>query len=143
MAAAVATNVTGDRKRARARATADSLGTLKSVIFSSNGVNLFARLFVPAARPYRIVLLFHGFPGSELNFDLVHDLRRGRIPASVAALSRFMGYAGQLLVRERLADWESALVTVASRDSPENMGLRSRSRWLATVSADSLASSLA
>ncbi len=54
----------------------DRPGTLRSTSFRSGGVELYVRLFVPEVSNPRAVLLLHGFPGSELNFDLAHSLRR-------------------------------------------------------------------
>lgn len=54
----------------------DAAGTLASAVFTSAGVSLFARVWVPARPNPAQVLLLHGFPGTELNFDLAHALRR-------------------------------------------------------------------
>ena len=55
---------------------ADVAGTLTSAVFTSAGVSLFARVWVPGRPDPPKVLLLHGFPGTELNFDLAHALRR-------------------------------------------------------------------
>jgi pimeloyl-ACP methyl ester carboxylesterase len=54
----------------------DVAGTLTSAVFTSAGVSLFARVWVPGRQDPPKVLLLHGFPGTELNFDLAHALRR-------------------------------------------------------------------
>jgi pimeloyl-ACP methyl ester carboxylesterase len=54
----------------------DAAGTLTSSVFTSAGVSLFARVWVPGRPDSPKVLLLHGFPGTELNFDLAHSLRR-------------------------------------------------------------------
>ena len=51
-------------------------GTLTSAVFTSADVPLFARIWVPGRQDPPKVLLLHGFPGTELNFDLAHALRR-------------------------------------------------------------------
>jgi hypothetical protein len=54
----------------------DAAGTLTSAVFTSAGVPLFARVWVPSRQDPPKALLLHGFPGTELNFDLAHALRR-------------------------------------------------------------------
>ena len=54
----------------------DAAGTLTSAVFTSAGVSLFARVWVPGRQDSSKVLLLHGFPGTELNLDLAHALRR-------------------------------------------------------------------
>jgi pimeloyl-ACP methyl ester carboxylesterase len=54
----------------------DAAGTLTSGVFTSAGVSLFARVWVPDRPDPPTALLLHGFPGTELNFDLAHALRR-------------------------------------------------------------------
>ncbi|MGI5270473.1 alpha/beta hydrolase family protein [Nonomuraea sp. CA-218870] len=49
----------------------------RAVTFPSGGASLLGVLHVPAGRgPHPIVVLLHGFPGDERNFDLAQVLRR-------------------------------------------------------------------
>jgi hypothetical protein len=54
----------------------DTEGTLTSAVFTSAAVPLFARVWVPRRQDPPKALLLHGFPGTELNLDLAHALRR-------------------------------------------------------------------
>src|SRR5690349_17312958 len=48
-----------------------------AVTFTSGGETLLGVLHVPAGKgPHPIVVLLHGFPGNERNFDLAQALRR-------------------------------------------------------------------
>ncbi|MET9065797.1 alpha/beta hydrolase family protein [Streptosporangium sandarakinum] len=48
-----------------------------ALTFSSGGATLLGVLHVPAGRgPHPVVVLLHGFPGNERNFDLAQALRR-------------------------------------------------------------------
>jgi uncharacterized protein len=52
-------------------------GILESVLFESYGEKLLGRVFVAQGKgPHPTVLLLHGFPGTELNFDIAHEVRR-------------------------------------------------------------------
>ncbi|MDT0344684.1 alpha/beta hydrolase family protein [Streptomyces litchfieldiae] len=54
------------------------------VTFDSDGVPLLGVLHLPAGPgPHPAVLLLHGFPGNERNFDLAHALRRAGYAALV------------------------------------------------------------
>jgi pimeloyl-ACP methyl ester carboxylesterase len=55
----------------------DFPATTPAVTFDSGGVSLLGVLHVPAGRgPHPVVVLLHGFPGNERNFDLAQVLRR-------------------------------------------------------------------
>ncbi|GAA4443180.1 alpha/beta hydrolase family protein [Phytohabitans houttuyneae] len=49
-----------------------------AVTFESGGETLLGVLHLPAGPgPHPVVVVLHGFPGNERNFDLAHALRRG------------------------------------------------------------------
>jgi len=51
--------------------------SMASVIFKSGGSKLFGTMFIASGEgPHPVILLLHGFPGNEVNFDLAHVLRR-------------------------------------------------------------------
>lgn len=56
---------------------ADPPASTPAVTFSSGGAELLGVLHLPAGPgPHPIVVLLHGFPGNERNFDLAQALRR-------------------------------------------------------------------
>ena len=51
--------------------------TMASITFTSSGAQLIGNMLIaPGPGPHPTVLLLHGFPGNENNFDLAHVLRR-------------------------------------------------------------------
>ncbi|MFG1709746.1 alpha/beta hydrolase family protein [Nonomuraea sp. M3C6] len=55
----------------------DYPATTPALTFDSGGASLLGVLHVPAGRgPHPVVVLLHGFPGNERNFDLAQVLRR-------------------------------------------------------------------
>jgi uncharacterized protein len=65
------------------------------VVFDSGGASLPGFLHLPAGPgPHPIVLLLHGFPGNERNFDLAHALRRAGYAALVFHYRGSWGVAG-------------------------------------------------
>lgn len=55
----------------------DFPATTPALTFTSGGTDLLGVLHVPAGRgPHPVVVLLHGFPGNERNFDLAQVLRR-------------------------------------------------------------------
>ena len=57
--------------------TAGPPASTPAVTFSSGGETLPGVLHVPAGPgPHPVVVLLHGFPGNERNFDLAQSLRR-------------------------------------------------------------------
>lgn len=65
------------------------------VVIDSGGVSLPGFLHLPAGPgPHPIVLLLHGFPGNERNFDLAHALRRAGYAALVFHYRGSWGVAG-------------------------------------------------
>ena len=51
--------------------------SMSPVLFESGGSKLFGTMFIASGEgPHPVILLLHGFPGNEVNFDLAHILRR-------------------------------------------------------------------
>ncbi len=71
-----------DERRSRHPAEDQASGaawpaSLALVRYASGGEDVYARMFTAAgAGPHPTLLLLHGFPGTELNFDLAHAARR-------------------------------------------------------------------
>lgn len=51
--------------------------SMSPVLFESGGSKLFGTMFIASGEgSHPVILLLHGFPGNEVNFDLAHFLRR-------------------------------------------------------------------
>jgi pimeloyl-ACP methyl ester carboxylesterase len=88
-----------------------------AVTFASGGETLLGVLHVPAgAGPHPIVVLLHGFPGNERNFDLAQALRRAGYASLVFHYRGSWGVGGSWSWRNVLDD--AARVAAAVREEP-------------------------
>ena len=86
-----------------------------ALVINSGGVALPAVLHIPAGPgPHPVVVLLHGFPGHERNFDLAQALRRAGFAALVFHYRGSWGTGGTWSWTHVLED--SAAVTHAVRD---------------------------
>lgn len=80
------------------------------VLFESHGVNLNGVMYVPqGAGPHPTILLLHGFPGHERNFDLAQIFRRAGYTVMVFHYRGAWGSDGDFSFRHVLEDTESAI----------------------------------
>lgn len=86
------------------------------VTFSSAGEILLGVLHVPAGPgPHPVVVLLHGFPGNERNFDLAQALRRAGYAALVFHYRGSWGVGGSWSWRHVLEDAASVVTAVRDR----------------------------
>lgn len=86
-----------------------------ALTLDSGGVKLLGVLHVPAGLgPHPVVVLLHGFPGNERNFDLAQVLRRAGYAALVFHYRGSWGVAGSWSWRHVIED--AARVATAVRD---------------------------
>ncbi|GAB2957794.1 alpha/beta hydrolase family protein [Nonomuraea fastidiosa] len=91
--------------------------TTPAVTFESAGEDLLGVLHVPAGRgPHPVVVLLHGFPGNERNFDLAQALRRAGYAALVFHYRGSWGVGGSWSWGNVLED---AATVVAKVREPE------------------------
>jgi dipeptidyl aminopeptidase/acylaminoacyl peptidase len=121
-AAANAALVLPARAHASARAEVpDRAAQLLAVTFESQGVPLFARLFLPtAAVRKQAILLLHGFPGVELNFDIAHALCRRGFKVMIPHYRGSWGMAGNYSFGGVLEDAAAAARFLAEHDDGVN-----------------------
>ncbi|MGW0806006.1 alpha/beta hydrolase family protein [Nonomuraea sp. NPDC002799] len=82
-------------------------------MFGSDGVTLFGVLHVPAGPgPHPVVVLAHGFPGNERNFDVAQALRRAGYAALVFHYRGSWGVGGTYSWANVLADTAAAVAAV-------------------------------
>jgi pimeloyl-ACP methyl ester carboxylesterase len=103
-----------------------------AVTFASGGEALLGVLHVPAgAGPHPIVVLLHGFPGNERNFDLAQALRRAGYAALVFHYRGSWGVGGSWSWRNVLDD--AARVVAAVRAESVSATYRLDPRRVAVV----------
>lgn len=95
--------------------TVTPVASTPAVTFTSGGETLLGVLHVPAGPgPHPIVVLMHGFPGNERNFDLAQALRRAGYAALVFHYRGSWGVGGSWSWRNVLDD--AARVAAAVRE---------------------------
>lgn len=84
--------------------------SMSSVIFKSGGSKLFGTMFIASGEgPHPVVLLLHGFPGNEVNFDLAHVLRRQGFCVFVFHYRGSWGSEGDYSWKNLIEDTEAAI----------------------------------
>ncbi|GGR99068.1 hypothetical protein GCM10010169_49580 [Micromonospora fulviviridis] len=118
--------------------TTDPLATVSppaatpAVTFASGGETLLGVLHVPAGSgPHPVVVLLHGFPGNERNFDLAHALRRAGYATLVFHYRGSWGVGGSWSWQAVLED--AARVVAAVREDATSVAYRLDPRRLAVV----------
>lgn len=103
-----------------------------AVMFASGGETLLGVLHVPAGPgPHPMVVLLHGFPGNERNFDLAQALRRAGYAALVFHYRGSWGVGGTWSWRNVLDD--AARVVAAVREDAFSVAHRLDPQRLAVV----------
>ncbi|MFI5906957.1 alpha/beta hydrolase family protein [Dactylosporangium sp. NPDC051541] len=93
------------------------------VRFDSHGVPLLGVLHLPAGPgPHPVVVLLHGFPGNERNFDLAQALRRAGYAALVFHYRGSWGVGGAYSWSNVLADAARAVAVAPSLDPSLDAG---------------------
>lgn len=84
--------------------------TMDPVIFQSEGEKIVGTMFVANGKgPHPVVLLLHGFPGNETNFDLAHAFRRAGFNVLVFHYRGTWGSSGEFSFVNGIKDTENAL----------------------------------
>lgn len=103
-----------------------------AVTFTSGGETLLGVLHLPAgAGPHPVVVLLHGFPGNERNFDLAQALRRAGYAALVFHYRGSWGVGGSWSWRNVLDD--AARVVAAVREDAISAAYRLDPRRVGVV----------
>ncbi|MDF2559558.1 MAG: putative lipoprotein [Microbacterium sp.] len=92
----------------------------RHVILDSAGHTLHGVLHLPAGPgPHPVLLLLHGFPGWERNFDIAHALRRAGVASLVFHYRGCWGMPGDWSWANSLADTDAVLDTLLRGDHPQ------------------------
>jgi len=88
----------------------DYPATVQSIIINSDGEKLLGTFFVASGKePHSTVLLLHGFPGNEVNYDIAHSLRRFGYNVVVFHYRGSWGSSGFFTFTNSLNDISSAV----------------------------------
>ncbi|MEO3875592.1 alpha/beta fold hydrolase [Nonomuraea sp. B12E4] len=91
--------------------------TTPALTFHSGGATLLGVLHVPAGRgPHPVVVLLHGFPGNERNFDLAQVLRRAGYASLVFHYRGSWGVGGSWSWGHVLEDAAAVVAGLRDRD---------------------------
>lgn len=94
--------------------------TMKGVLFESDGAKLNGIMYMPqGADPHPTILLLHGFPGHERNFDLAQIFRRAGYNVMVFHYRGAWGSEGDFRFSHILDDTEAALHYLRSSEAIE------------------------
>ncbi|QNA93679.1 MULTISPECIES: S9 family peptidase [unclassified Microbacterium] len=94
--------------------------TTRHVALRSSGHELHGVLHLPAGPgPHAVLLLLHGFPGWERNFDIAHALRRAGVASLVFHYRGCWGMPGDWSWANALADTEAVLDALLRGDHPQ------------------------
>ncbi|MBZ0180467.1 MAG: alpha/beta fold hydrolase [Melioribacteraceae bacterium] len=93
--------------------------------FKSKSSKLLATLFqANGAGPHKTVLLLHGFPGNEVNFDIAHVLRRAGYNIFVFHYRGMWGSEGTFGWKNSVEDVESAVKFLEELSQTESYRVR-------------------
>lgn len=99
----------------------DYPATMQPIIINSNGEKLLGTFFVAGGKGHHpTVLLLHGFPGNEVNYDLAHSLRRFGCNVVVFHYRGSWGSSGCFTFANSLDDLTSAVDFLKMEKTVEN-----------------------
>ncbi|NOX67320.1 MAG: alpha/beta hydrolase [Chlorobi bacterium] len=98
--------------------------TIAPLIFTSNDEKLIGTVFITAgAGPHPTVLLLHGFPGNELNYDIAHTLRRFGFNVVLFHYRGAWGSSGNFTFSNGLEDVSNAIHFIKSDIAYKNLSI--------------------
>lgn len=84
--------------------------TLVPATFQSNGCKILGTMFMASGNgPHPVILLLHGFPGNEVNYDLAHIFRRQGFNVFVFHYRGSWGSEGNYLWKQTIEDTAEAI----------------------------------
>lgn len=94
--------------------------SMQPVSFTSKGCKLFGTFFFASGEgPHPTILLLHGFPGNEVNFDIAHAVRRMGFNVMVFHYRGCWGSEGEYLWSHLVEDVDSAIQFLQSKAAGE------------------------
>lgn len=98
--------------------------TIAPLIFTSNNEKLIGTVFITAGTgPHTTVLLLHGFPGNEQNYDIAHMLRRFGFNVVLLHYRGAWGSSGNFTFSNGLEDVANAIHFIKSDSAYKNFNI--------------------
>jgi len=95
--------------------------SIAPIIFNSNSEKLLGTFFLASGiGPHPTVLLLHGFPGNELNYDIAHSIKRYGFNVMVFHYRGSWGSSGNFSFSNGLEDVSSAIKFLNSKVALSN-----------------------
>lgn len=92
--------------------------SMAPVIFESFNEKLIGTFFLASGKgPHPTVLLLHGFPGNELNYDIAHSIRRYGYNVMVFHYRGSWGSGGSFSFKKAIEDVSSAINFLSSKSA--------------------------
>ncbi len=96
----------------------DYPASMSPVMFESNGCKLLGTMFIAAGvGPHPVIILLHGFPGNEVNYDLAHIFRRQGFNVLVFHYRGCWGSEGDYSWKNLAEDTEASINFIKSDES--------------------------
>lgn len=90
------------------------------VVFESNGYKILGTMFIASGSgPHPTIILLHGFPGNEINFDLAHTFRRQGFNVLSFHYRGCWGSEGSYSWKFLTEDLDAAIKFIRSTESKE------------------------
>jgi pimeloyl-ACP methyl ester carboxylesterase len=94
--------------------------TNATLVFTSAGTTVYGRIFVAqGSGPHPTILLLHGFPGTEQNFDLAHVFRRVGWNAAIFHYRGAWGSGGDYSFTHVLEDVQNAIAYLREAETAQ------------------------
>jgi hypothetical protein len=95
--------------------------SMQPVSFTSNGCRLLGTFFFASGEGlHPTILLLHGFPGNEVNFDIAHAIRRMGFNVMVFHYRGCWGSEGEYRWTNLVEDTDNAIKFLKSKSAEEN-----------------------
>jgi len=102
----------------------ESPESMQSIVFQSKGEKLIGTFFKASGNERKpTVLLLHGFPGNENNFDIAHAIKRFGFNVIVFHYRGSWGSGGEFSITNSLEDVSSALEYITQDDISSNLNI--------------------
>ncbi len=98
--------------------------SMKPIVFNSNGIKLLGTFFMASGKEKKpTVILLHGFPGNENNFDIAHAIKRFGFNVVVFHYRGSWGSGGNFSISNSLEDVYSMIEYIKKDDVSERLNI--------------------
>ncbi len=98
--------------------------SMKPIVFNSNGIKLLGTFFMASGKEKKpTVILLHGFPGNENNFDIAHAIKRFGFNVVVFHYRGSWGSGGNFSISNSLEDVYSMIEYIYQDDVSDRLNI--------------------